>query len=190
MKVVDALSLETSIKSGVPPGLVTGPLLFLLFVNDLPTVITLLYAEDVKVVSPRSKIGLLSSSLNNFWKWSVNCDLPINPSKCNYIAIGRATPLQLSFASGSPGDSIQTVNVVQDLEVLMDSSFSPSIHCRDAASKARFSGRSQNFPCSRLPHFITRWFGPIVSALCRPALRTLLTTPIVWRKPSGWRLGS
>ncbi len=53
MKAVHALSQETSIKSGVPPGLVIGPLLFLLFVNDLPnfiTVITLLFADDVKMV--------------------------------------------------------------------------------------------------------------------------------------------
>ncbi len=182
MQVVATLSQETRIKSGVPQGSVIRQLLFLLLANDLPnvtTVITLLFADDVKVVSPRSKIGLLSCSLNNFWKLSVNCDLPIDPSKWNYITIRRATPPQLSFASGSPGDSMQAVNVVQDLGVLMDSSFSPSIHCRDAASKVRFSGRSQNFQSSRLPHFITRWFGPILSMLCRPARRTLLPTPIV-----------
>ncbi len=71
------------------------------------------------------------------WNWSVNWDLPINPTKCNYIAVGRTPPFQLSLAIGSPGNSIQAVNNVKDLGVLMDNSFSPCIHCEEAASKAR-----------------------------------------------------
>ncbi len=57
MQVADALSQETRMKTGVPLGPVIGPLLFLLFVNDLPSVanvITLLLADDVQTVSPHS----------------------------------------------------------------------------------------------------------------------------------------
>ncbi len=44
------------------------------------------------------------------------------------------TYLQVSFATGSLGDSILVASVDKDLGDLMDSSFSPSIHCRETAS--------------------------------------------------------
>ncbi len=65
-ELADTLSQETRIKSGVPQGSVIGPFLFLLFVNDLPSAINvamLLFAEDVKMVSPRSQSDLLRGSL-------------------------------------------------------------------------------------------------------------------------------
>ncbi len=89
------------------------------------------------MVSPCSQCDLLQGSLDNVWNWSVNWDIPINPTKCKYIAIGRDPPFKLSLGTGSPGDSIQVVHVVKDLCVVMDSSFSPSIHCKHIASKAR-----------------------------------------------------
>ncbi len=95
--VADALTQETRIKSGVAQGSLIGPLLFLLFVNDLPSIINvtkLLFADDVKMVSPRLKNDLFQGSLYNVWNRSVNWDLPINPTQCNYITIGRDPPIQ------------------------------------------------------------------------------------------------
>ncbi len=64
-QVADALSQETRIKSRVPQESVIRSLLLLLFVNDLSSVITvttLLFADDVKMVSPHSQSDLLQSS--------------------------------------------------------------------------------------------------------------------------------
>ncbi len=62
----DALSQETMTMSGLPCESGVGPLLFLLPINDLPnvvTVLTLLFTDYVKMVSPRSQSGSLQSSL-------------------------------------------------------------------------------------------------------------------------------
>ncbi len=59
VQVADELSQWTRIKSGVPQGSMIGPLLFLLFVNDFLNVTTLLFADAVKMVSPRSRSDLL-----------------------------------------------------------------------------------------------------------------------------------
>ncbi len=63
--------------SGVPQ----GSLLFLLLVNALPDVLdtlTLLFADDVKMVTRRSQSMNLRSSLTAAWDWSKKWDLPIN----------------------------------------------------------------------------------------------------------------
>ncbi len=93
---------------------------------------TLFFTDDFKMASLRSQNELLQGSLYNVWNRSENWDLPINPASCNYIAIGRASPFQLSLATGSPANSIQVSNVVKDLRFLMDNCFSTSMVCKEA----------------------------------------------------------
>ncbi len=73
----------------------------------------------------------LHSSLAAAWDWSKKWDLPINPSKYNYLTIGREVPLRLSFFPDGSGTPIPVSTKVKDLGVQTDNMFSPSAQCTE-----------------------------------------------------------
>ena len=61
VRVGDELSTWESVLSGVPQGSVLGPLLFLLFINDMPAITTnttTLFADDSKLIGNARSLGL------------------------------------------------------------------------------------------------------------------------------------
>ena len=77
-RVGESLSDAVYLKSGVVQGSCLGPLLFLLYVNDVTTTLSesttcKLYADDVKlysVVNTMRDITALQDSLNSLKEWS------------------------------------------------------------------------------------------------------------------------
>ncbi len=112
-----------------------GPLIFLLFVNDLPDLLqgkVLLFADDVKIISPRSQYKT-ELSLRSVWEWLVTWDLPINQSKYCHLPIGQPPTTPLTFADGTP---VAMVETAKDLVVAIDTFFK-SLLCREGFSRAR-----------------------------------------------------
>ncbi len=74
--------------SVVPRCWIMGSIRFLVFVNDLPDVLSgndLLFADDVKLMSARSQYKELYPSLQVAFQWSGACDLPLNAAKCSNV---------------------------------------------------------------------------------------------------------
>ncbi|CAB4029921.1 Hypothetical predicted protein, partial [Paramuricea clavata] len=88
---VDGVTSDwATVTSGVPQGSLLDPLLFVIFINDFPYVVsdasqTALYAGDSKLYKSISCLGScesLQQSLNHLSIWSHNNNISFNASKC------------------------------------------------------------------------------------------------------------
>ena len=93
MVVENKFSALTPVISGVPQGSVLGPLLFLLFINDLPISIdslVKLYADDVlmyRSINDVSDHQILQDDLNKLIHWSNIWLMPFNLNKCEHLIV-------------------------------------------------------------------------------------------------------
>ncbi|CAH8497539.1 unnamed protein product, partial [Schistosoma bovis] len=88
VRVNFTLSQAMECPSGVPQGSVRGPLLFLIYINDLPQQVTsdlLLFADDVKLwreIRNQDDIQALQEDLTRLQSWADDNGLTFNTSKC------------------------------------------------------------------------------------------------------------
>lgn len=142
VRVAGCFSGEFRSTSGVPQGSNLGPLLFLIFINDLAERMQhsemLLFADDIKIFRPidrASECSLLQDDINTVSAWCSANMLRINPSKTNVISYHRRqVPIQ--FLYKLHGGSIARVSTVRDLGVHIDSSLSFKHHIEKTGSDA------------------------------------------------------
>ncbi|EFO89140.1 hypothetical protein CRE_17485 [Caenorhabditis remanei] len=125
--------------SGVPQGSVSGPLLFLLFINDLlislhsiPHLHIAAYADDIKIYShlPSS----LQAGIDLVSNWAVSNDLPLAHSKTSLLRLGALNPQHQFHIVGSP---ILVSNSVRDLGILFEPDLKFRAHIKKSVSLAR-----------------------------------------------------
>jgi len=73
---------------------VLGPLLILIYINDLPMNVKVrLFADDAALyltISTSSQSAILQKDLDNLERWSHKFDMEFNPSKCQVIHMTRS----------------------------------------------------------------------------------------------------
>ena len=124
------------VTSGVPQGSVIGPLLFLLFIDDISSVSSAsstvcLFADDAKIYSTNT-VGLQASldTMSTFFK---SRQLKLAPEKCELIKIGRtASPVSFEIDDVS----IRHTDTVKDLGVWISNDLKWETHVNKISSLA------------------------------------------------------
>ena len=137
--VNEAKSSWEYVKSGIPQGSVLGPILFLIFINDLPDWVqslTKVFADDTKVfrtIQTTNDSEALQEDLASLARWSAKWQLPFNTSKCKCIHYGKNNP---SHTYKMSNHDLEVVQEEKDLGVTFDSKLNFSSHIRNIVNKA------------------------------------------------------
>ena len=139
VRVHDSYSEWVEVISSVPQGSVLGPLLFLIYINDISNVVSSqmsLFADDAKLfraiksIEDRKK---LQDDINAMNQWSNLWQMEFNPSKCHVLSFGsRASNPQYTLA----GNTLSCADYEKDVGVLVPSNLKFHEQCATAIAKA------------------------------------------------------
>ena len=142
VKVDQAKSKIDSVVSGIPQGSVLGPLLFVIYINDLPDNVLssiLLFADDTKIFKEVNSLNdslVIQRDIDELVRWSKDWLLKFHPDKCHVLTLGKLTNIVHAHPYTLDGDQLEHVFIEKDLGVLIDSDLSFEEHISRQVKKA------------------------------------------------------
>lgn len=133
-----------SVTSGIPQGSVLGPLLFVLYINDLPLAINnestpYLFADDTKVfheIKTNNDCRSFQEDIFSLHDWSEKWMLRFHPDKCKAMRIGKSTVDLYDYSLSKNGTIMDRAESEKDVGVIIDNKLSFDQHISEKVNKA------------------------------------------------------
>ena len=159
VKVGHHCSSVRTLSVGVPQGSVLGPLLYLVYVNDLAQYIhsdrSVLFADDTtfcfRNTSLNSAISHCNNELEKFYNWTLANKLTVNLDKTSYMIISNRNFPQYINPVIMNNVEIQRTHVHKFLGVTIDSKLKFDHHIKEISRKISKSAGIMYKLCNYLP---------------------------------------
>jgi len=152
--VEGVFSNPVSVISGVPQGTVSGPVLFLIYINDIvPTVTSniVLFADDVVIwnyIGTKEDQSALQGDLDNVSHWANEMKMNLNTEKSKSMHFVRPrTSDYFACVYNIDGHDLESCNTIKYLGVYLNKHLSPYEHICGVVKK-----------CNRILYYIGKIF--------------------------------
>ena len=139
VRINNSLSTQLPVISGVPQGSILGPLLFIIYMNDLPECLSvaesLMFVDDTKCYMNINSLPdnfILQNELNLIVSWSKRMCLNFNPTKSTFLCFKSIVETSYNISS----TEIAAQSHHKDLGVFFTHDLSWDYHHRHVLSKA------------------------------------------------------
>lgn len=135
------------VTSGIPQGSVLGPLLFVVYINDLPCDLetnVLMFADDTKLysrVAGREDVDAIQRDLDRLDEWSRIWLLRFHPDKCKILKVSKKPTIEINLHLYSNDEQHSVVNLSscedeKDIGVFIDDKLNFEKHIKTKTGKA------------------------------------------------------
>lgn len=142
VKINGHLSKPYMMKTGVPAGSILGPILFLIYINDLPSIfgnycLVLLFADDCKLmmkIKTTDDTYRFQAEIDKLYDWCIKNRLKLNTLKCVMLTFSRGgDKIVVNYILGD--NILKRVNTYRNLGITVDETltFKPHIESLVAA---------------------------------------------------------
>ena len=144
------ISSPKNVISGVPQGSIIGPLLFIMFLNDITVGLTpgtniAMYADDTKIwrsINTENDHIFLQNDVTHLHNWSMRNKMKFHPAKCKVLSVSHLRPSligilpEVEFMYYLGNVMIDYCTDVKDLGVNINCKFNWNEHCKFLVAKA------------------------------------------------------